>query len=345
MPGIVYCGGQGGDQGTRALVTNLYGASFTNAEHTAYTIDSPQGIQALATLKSLADSGTISYNTDIQASDELALFAKGSTAMSFAWNSSNEENYASKVGFTPYAMTFPTNQEQPSLCSGIWGFGAFNTGDSARIEAAKTFIRFLCDDSVQGRQSVRATKMFPVRSSFKNAYDGTSDQQRIAQYGDLLKYAGDYYNITPGWAAQRTVWWNMLQQVFSGADPQEAATWYTQVANNAVDNVTQVPVAAISTRQSKNALFISSYSIDDPTVEDQIAGIRETIGDDVNLHVEFMDFPDDQRRNLCGSVLSLHQPEVLQHQRPGRNRGGGRQCPADGHPLPERVLPEYSGGV
>lgn len=76
MPGIVYCGGQGGDQGTRALVTNLYGASFTNAEHTAYTIDSPQGIQALATLKSLADSGTISYNTDIQASDELALFAK-----------------------------------------------------------------------------------------------------------------------------------------------------------------------------------------------------------------------------------------------------------------------------
>ena len=38
--GDVYCSGQGGDQGTRALVNNLYGGTFTNAEHTAYTADS-----------------------------------------------------------------------------------------------------------------------------------------------------------------------------------------------------------------------------------------------------------------------------------------------------------------
>ena len=31
---VVYCGGQGGDQGTRALVTNLYSGQFTNADHT-----------------------------------------------------------------------------------------------------------------------------------------------------------------------------------------------------------------------------------------------------------------------------------------------------------------------
>lgn len=35
--GAVYCAGQGGDQGTRALVNNLYGGTFTNAEHTQYT--------------------------------------------------------------------------------------------------------------------------------------------------------------------------------------------------------------------------------------------------------------------------------------------------------------------
>ncbi|MEG0768184.1 MAG: carbohydrate ABC transporter substrate-binding protein, partial [Clostridia bacterium] len=28
MSAVVYCGGQGGDQGTRALVSNLYSASF-----------------------------------------------------------------------------------------------------------------------------------------------------------------------------------------------------------------------------------------------------------------------------------------------------------------------------
>ncbi|MFR4977903.1 MAG: ABC transporter substrate-binding protein, partial [Butyricicoccus sp.] len=38
VPGIIYCGGTGGDQGTRALVNNLYSGQYTNAEHTAYTV-------------------------------------------------------------------------------------------------------------------------------------------------------------------------------------------------------------------------------------------------------------------------------------------------------------------
>ena len=50
MPGIVYCGGQGGDQGTRALAYNLYNAKFTNDEHTEYTIGSEAGIKGLTLL-------------------------------------------------------------------------------------------------------------------------------------------------------------------------------------------------------------------------------------------------------------------------------------------------------
>lgn len=37
--GIVYCKNQSGDQGTRALVNNLYGGSFTDDTHTFYTVD------------------------------------------------------------------------------------------------------------------------------------------------------------------------------------------------------------------------------------------------------------------------------------------------------------------
>ena len=37
---IVYCGAQGGDQGTRALVNNLYSGKFTSADHQTYTADS-----------------------------------------------------------------------------------------------------------------------------------------------------------------------------------------------------------------------------------------------------------------------------------------------------------------
>ena len=36
--GILYCKNQSGDQGTRALVNNLYGGSFTDSAHTFYTV-------------------------------------------------------------------------------------------------------------------------------------------------------------------------------------------------------------------------------------------------------------------------------------------------------------------
>lgn len=41
---IVYCGGQGGDQGTRALVNNLYSGQFTTADHTAYRTHAIDGV-------------------------------------------------------------------------------------------------------------------------------------------------------------------------------------------------------------------------------------------------------------------------------------------------------------
>ena len=51
--GAVYCSGQGGDQGTRALVNNLFGGTFTNPEHTEYTANSEENIKALELLSSM----------------------------------------------------------------------------------------------------------------------------------------------------------------------------------------------------------------------------------------------------------------------------------------------------
>mgnify|MGYP000385183184 CR=1 FL=1 len=46
----IYCSGQGGDQGTRAIINNMYGGTFTDAEHTKYTADSPENIKAIQAL-------------------------------------------------------------------------------------------------------------------------------------------------------------------------------------------------------------------------------------------------------------------------------------------------------
>ena len=228
---IVYCGGQGGDQGTRALVNNLYSGTYTNADHTAYTANSPENIEALQLLADLNSQGLVTFDPGIQASEELQLFANGTAAMTLAWNASNEASYAEQVSFTPYAMNFPSDDGVAELCGGIWGFGIFDNGDDARIQAAKTFIEFIADNAEQGPASVAATGFFPVRASFGNVYEGTEDADRMATFASFLPNMGDYYNVIGGWTQQRTNWWNMLQEIGNGADVTTAANAFVEASN------------------------------------------------------------------------------------------------------------------
>ena len=231
---VVYCGGQGGDQGTRALVNNLYGGKFTNADHTAYTLDTAENKKALQQLVDWANAGLISSDPAAQASDELQLFANGTIAMTFAWNASNQANYADQVTFTPYAVAFPSDDGKPELCGGIWGFGVFDNGDANKAAAAKEFIKFACDDPTQGPMDVQDTGFFPVRSSYGDVDAGTADAERMNTFSSFMQYLGDYYNVTPAWAEQRTAWWNMLQQIFTGTSVDDAVATYTTACTTAV---------------------------------------------------------------------------------------------------------------
>lgn len=232
--GVVYCGGQGGDQGTRALAMNLYNGNFTNAEHTEWTMNNEAGVKGLTQLKTWVDGGLLSADAGIQAAEEIQLFSNETIAMSFCWNAANQLSYAAQVNFTPYAVAFPSEDGVPELCGGIWGFGIFDNGDANKIAAAKTFIEFLCDDEVQGVKSVVATGFFPVRASFGNPYAGTEDEERMATYASFQQWLGDYYNVTLGWAEQRTAWWNLLQQILvTGDDIQTAADAYSETCNAA----------------------------------------------------------------------------------------------------------------
>ena len=232
MPGIVYCGGQGGDQGTRALVYNLYSAQFANAEHTEYTIGSEAGIKGLTLLQQMANDGTIVPDPAIVAGDAIALFANGTTPTCFCWNAALlETNKASLAeGIEPYAVTFPSDDGVPVLDGGIWGFGLFKNDDAAKVEAAKKFIQFVCDDPVQGPKSTYATGYFPTKASFGDIYTGT-EKASNAEYGMFTQYLGDIYQVTPGWATQRTEWWNLLQRVFAGGDVATEVAVYNANVN------------------------------------------------------------------------------------------------------------------
>ena len=88
---------------------------------------------------------------------------------------------------------------------------------------------FICDDAEWGPKSVVKTNAFPVRTSFGDLYPGDEHKAMLASWS---QYYGPYYNTRAGFAAMRPLWFNMLQQVFNGTDPQAAADEFNTSANS-----------------------------------------------------------------------------------------------------------------
>ena len=233
--GAVFCGGQGGDQGTRALVTNLKGGTFTNTAHTEYTWNSAENIAAL---QALYDCEGIIFDAAIVGGDEIKNFYNGTLNMAFCWNiaqqldpnSAGTGSEKTASGDDILFMAFPSDTT-PLLQGGIWGFGIFNNGNDAKIEAAKTFVKYMCDSAATA-DAVKAANYFAVRDKADNADLSTiwADNAVMAEYNKLMPYLGDYYQVTTNWAAARTAWWEMLQDVGEG---QDIATVVAQWANQA----------------------------------------------------------------------------------------------------------------
>ena len=231
--GAIYCSGQGGDQGTRAIINNMYGGTFTDAAHTKYTADSAENIKAI---EALYNQDGINFDASINGGEEITLFRNGTLQMAFCWNiaqqlnTDNNDAGLTNSGDEIVPMAFPTASGDPKLCGGIWGFGIFNNGDDAKIEAAKTFIDFIAADPDQVGASVLASTYFPVRASVGDIYAGN---EIMSEYSKFMNYLGDYYQITPGWATARTEWWNMLQRVGTGEDVTTAVKTFCDNANAA----------------------------------------------------------------------------------------------------------------
>lgn len=234
----VYCGGQGGDQGTRELIRNRYGTKLTNAEHTAYTWNSPEVINALTDLKNLEG---IDFDASMVGGDEIAKFYQGSLKMAFCWNAAQQLDPnaagtgAGKTlnGDEIVYMCFPTQDGKSSeLGSGLWGLGIFDSGDEGRIAAAKQFVKYMCD-SEHTAEAAEISTFLSVRSMAEGNEIKANDPILIEYCDKMIPYLGEYYQITNGWAGARTEWWNMLQRIGEGDDIAETVAKYEANANAA----------------------------------------------------------------------------------------------------------------
>lgn len=70
----------------------------------------------------------------------------------------------------------------------------------------------------------------PTRASLGDIYAGT-EMEANGEYGIFMPFLGDYYQVTRGWAAQRTEWWSLLQRVFAGGDVASEVNTYCQNSN------------------------------------------------------------------------------------------------------------------
>ena len=231
--GVVFCGGQGGDQGNRALVTNMYGGRYTNDDFTRYEANCAENAKAL---QALYDVNGIEFDPAIVGGDEINLFCNGTLAMATCWNvgAAKSDTQGKTANFEIFPMAFPTESGDPSLQGGIWGFGIFDNGDAAKIEAAKAFVKFMTEDEAQYKKIVEATGYWATRE-VDGLYAGTEDEEIMTEYGKLVPFMGPYYQITLGWPEARTAWWNALQRIGAGGDVQTELDAFATEANAAAE--------------------------------------------------------------------------------------------------------------
>lgn len=230
-PGTLFCQGQGGDQGTRALVANLYSASFANKDMTAYAMNSPEGIKGLETAQKWIKEGILGNGVAYNGGGDIELFVNGNTSFAACWGTSTQLNNNPTLeanGIKTISLPFPSEDGVPSLEYLVNGFCIFDNGNEAREAAAKEFIKFVCDDKTWGAKSVVRTGAFPVRQSFGNLYPGNTEYDLLSQF---TKYYGPFTLTMDGWANQRTEWWNMLQAITNGDDVTAAANAYVESSN------------------------------------------------------------------------------------------------------------------
>ncbi len=228
---VIFCSTQGGDQGTRAYLANLYGGSTISPDLSSYTTDSPEYIKALEYVNNAIKEGLLlngSASDGTAAIDEFALGRVSHTILFSPGLVKVKADLLAQSGTEPLFLPFPS-PEKPKLEFLVGGLCVFNNKDAARIEASKKFIDFIANDPEWSRRNVEATGSFPVRFSVTGIY---GDDPNMAYNESMSKYYGTYYNTVPGFAEMRQAWFPTLQAVFGGeVTPEEGLKEFTQTAN------------------------------------------------------------------------------------------------------------------
>lgn len=238
-PGSLFSNGQGGDQGTRAFLANLYSGSVTDAEVTKYTTDQPNFVKALEKAAGWIKDGYMMNGSQYNGGDDIQNFANGQTSYTILWAPSQNGIQAQLLEASKVEVVevpFPSDDGKADLEYLVNGFAVFNNGDEAKVAAAKKFIQFICDDEEWGPKNVVRTGAFPVRTSYGKLYE----TERMETISAWTEYYSPYYNTIDGFAEMRALWFPMLQAVSNGEESAaDALANFTKQANETITKAAQ----------------------------------------------------------------------------------------------------------
>lgn len=238
-PGSLFSNGQGGDQGTRAFLANLYSGSVTDAEVTKYTTDQSNFVKALEKAAGWIKDGYMMNGSQYNGGDDIQNFANGQTSYTILWAPSQNGIQAQLLEASKVEVVevpFPSEDGKADLEYLVNGFAVFNNGDEAKVAAAKKFIQFICDDEEWGPKNVVRTGAFPVRTSYGKLYD----TERMETISAWTEYYSPYYNTIDGFAEMRALWFPMLQAVSNGEESAaDALANFTKQANETITKAAQ----------------------------------------------------------------------------------------------------------
>lgn len=235
IPSGFYAKSVAGDQGTRAYIANLGGATFVSDDLDEITINQGDGAAGLEWLVKADEEGWVAPGAaSMDAGDHNDLFLQGKMAFAVNYSAVLKTLFApDKTGdFEEVLLPYPTpNGEEPQLEPFLGGLAVFDNDDDAKIEASKKLIDFIVNDEEWGEKNLIQTGGLSARNSITGLYDDSE-----YEYSELArKFIADPPTLVDGYAEIRTFWFPALQEALLGAkSPQEALDDFTDKANETI---------------------------------------------------------------------------------------------------------------
>lgn len=232
-PTILFAKSQGGDQGPRAFISNLYGSWITNDEVTEYTINDPEGVKAMEWAKKAYDDGLLGKGISLDGGQSIEEFRSEVAASTILYSPGLYTPDAADGSFQPLLLPFPNNSGQTELEYLVAGPAIFDNEDEDKAAASKIFVDFMINDEEWGKRTLLSTGNFSAKKDETGLYE---DEELIFAEG-MSEFFGPYYNTIPGFAQMRGLWFPMVQGVLNGDQaPKEALDKFVENANETIED-------------------------------------------------------------------------------------------------------------